>query len=85
MPQCNRCEDKTEYEWFENFQGKWKLGIKLDINNYRPHKCIPKNDIQQGNKRNWIKFICEKCKRETRRNVKLDNKDLNLCVECREY
>ena len=82
MPQCNRCTDKTEYEWYEDFQGKWKLGIKLDINNYRQHKCTPKNDvIIPNNKRNWIKFNCILCGKETRQNLKLI-KTLNYCLEC---
>lgn len=82
MPQCNRCDDLTEYEWFENFQGKWRLGTKLDINNYRPHKCV-QND-KPNNKRNWVKFNCKKCGCETRQNLKL-LKDLNLCLECQNH
>ena len=85
MTLCNRCNDKTELEWFEDFQGKWKLGIKLDINNYRPHKCVPQNDMpQQNNKRNWSNFICEKCQSKTRQNLKLV-KSLNLCLGCQSY
>jgi hypothetical protein len=81
MPQCNRCEDKTDYEWFENFQGRWKLGIKIDINNYRPHICITQE--KTGNKRNWIEFSCIRCGSITKQNVKLIKpKELNLCIEC---
>lgn len=84
MTLCNRCTDKTEYSWYEDFQGNWKLGILLDVNNYRPHKCIPQNDTPQGNnKRNWVVFICESCGMKTRQNIKLINhKSLNYCIEC---
>ena len=82
MPQCNRCTDKTDYEWFEDHTGRWKLGIKIDVNNYRPHTCTPKNDVLiPNNKRNWIKFNCISCGKETRQNLKLI-KTLNLCIEC---
>jgi hypothetical protein len=82
MPQCNRCNDKTDYEWFQDFQDRWKLGIKLDINNFRPHNCIPQNDTP-NNKRNWISFICEKCGEKIKQNIKLvKSKELKLCIEC---
>ena len=84
MTQCNRCQDKTDYEWYEDFQGKWKLGIKLDINNFRPHKCSPlQNEKTSSNKRNWVDFICEKCGLDVKQNVKLlKSKSINLCLSC---
>lgn len=83
MPTCKFCNQEN-LEWYEDFQGKWKLGIKIDINNFRVHICTPKNDPQiKNNKRNWIIFICENCKKETRQNVKLyKSKTINLCYEC---
>ena len=84
MPQCKFCDDKTELEWFEDHTGRWRLGIKLDINNYRPHKCIVKNDnIIVNNKRNWVDFICEICKNNIKQNVKIyKSKTINICIEC---
>ena len=80
MPQCNRCEDKTEYQWFE-LNGKWKLGTELDINSYRVHICTTQE--KTGNKRNWSHFSCTICGCETRQNAKLIKpKELNLCLEC---
>ncbi len=79
MPQCKFCDDKTDFEWFEDFQGKWKLGTKLDINNYRKHTCKPKQET--SNKRNWIQFVCESCGCDVRRNMQLV-KGLNVCLDC---
>lgn len=86
MVQCKFCSDKTEYDWFQDQQDRWHIGIKLDINNYRPHKCSQNSDSQKcetNNKRNWSNFICEKCESKTRQNIKLIKpKELNLCLEC---
>lgn len=81
MPSCKFCNEQN-LEWYEDHLGKWKLGIKIDINNFRQHKCsIPQNE--SNNKRNWVVFECEKCGSRTKQNVKLiKSKSLNLCLDC---
>lgn len=80
MPACKFC-NQDNLEWYQDAQEKWKLGIKLDINNFRPHRCILQNET--NNKRNWIEFTCEKCGNQIKQNVKLyQSKTLNLCYEC---
>lgn len=79
MPNCKFCNEQN-LEWYQDAQEKWKLGIKLDINNFRQHKCsIPQNET--NNKRNWITFNCERCGCRTKQNLKLI-KTLNLCLSC---
>ena len=81
MPQCNRCDDKQDYEWYQDFQDRWKLGIKIDINNYKQHICRKK---ESNNKRNWIEFEC-KCGNKVRQNTKLiKSQEILRCSEC-EY
>ena len=79
MVNCKFCNQEN-LDWYE-LQGKWKLGIKIDINNFRPHICeIIK---ESNNKRNWIYFICEKCGSNVKQNIKLiKSKELNLCLDC---
>ena len=80
---CKFC-NQDNLEWYQDQQDKWKLGIKLDINNFRPHKCSPpQNDKTSNNRRNWVDFKCEKCGCRTKQNVKLyQSKELNLCYDC---
>jgi hypothetical protein len=81
MPACKFC-NQDNLEWYQDHQDKWKLGIKIDINNYRKHICKTKEETP-NNKRNWIEFICEKCGNKTRQNVKLIKpKTINLCYDC---
>lgn len=81
MPTCKFCNQEN-LEWYEDHLGKWRLGIKIDINNFRKHTCSPIKE-ESSNKRNWIKFNCENCKKETRQNVKLyKSKTINLCYDC---
>lgn len=80
MPTCKFC-NQDNLDWYEDHLGKWKLGIKLDINNYRQHKCSPIKE-EPSNKRNWIKFNCKGCGVEIRQNVKLVKSD-SLCIECK--
>jgi hypothetical protein len=78
MPTCKFCNQEN-LDWYEN-QGRWKLGIKIDINNFRPHKCSPpQDDKNTNNKRNWVAFTCEGCGEETRQNLKLVKSD-SLCI-----
>ena len=78
MATCKFC-NQDGLEWYQGNDEKWKLGIKLDINNFRIHICG--KEEKTNNKRNWIIFNCERCGNETRQNVKL-YQSLNLCVEC---
>ena len=80
MVVCKFCNQEN-LEWYQDSQDKWKLGIKLDINNFKPHKCSTPQKEEKSNKRNWIKFNCEKCGSETRQNLKL-MKSINLCIDC---
>lgn len=88
MPQCNRCQDKTELEWYQDYQEKWHLGIKLDINSFRIHKCLTQEKTNQSirfpDRKGWIKFICE-CGSEVRQNKKhfISFKSLLLCMDCK--
>lgn len=83
MATCKFC-NQSDLEWYQDAQDKWRLGIKLDINNFRQHKCSPpQNEKNNNNKRNCVVFNCKKCGKETRQNVKLvKTKELNLCLEC---
>ena len=79
MPACKFC-NQDGLEWYQ-IQDKWKLGIKIDINNYRQHVCLTQE--KTGNKRNWIEFSCIRCGNPTRQNVKsYKPKELNLCYDC---
>lgn len=81
MAICKFC-NQDNLEWYQTADEKWKLGIKLDINNFRQHRCSPPQTQEKpNNKRNWVVFECEKCGSETRQNVKLI-KTLNLCISC---
>ena len=81
MPTCKFC-NQDGLEWYQDSQEKWKLGIKIDINNFRKHVCNTKEEIP-NNKRNWIEFICEKCGNRTKQNVKsYKPKTINLCYDC---
>ena len=80
MPTCKFCNEGN-LEWYQGIDEKWKLGIKLDINNFRKHICITQE--KTGNKRNWIEFSCTRCRCMIRQNVKLTKpKELNLCYDC---
>ena len=80
MPGCKFC-NQDNLEWYQDSQDKWKLGIKIDINNFRKHIC--KTVETSNNKRNWIEFTCEKCGNRTKQNVKLvKSKSINLCYDC---
>ena len=83
MPICKFC-NHDGLEWYQDSQEKWKLGTKLDINNYRQHRCkSPQEKEKPNNKRNWIEFNCKKCGNYTRQNVKLiKSKTINLCLDC---
>lgn len=84
MPTCKFCNQEG-LEWYQDAQERWKLGIKIDINNFRKHICKTKEEIP-NNKRNWVVFECEKCYCETRQNIKLiKSKSLNLCYECQNH
>lgn len=80
MPTCKFCNQEN-LDWYEDFRGKWKLGIKIDINNYRPHKCNIQKE-ESSNKRNWIIFTCLGCGEEIRQNIKLVKSD-QMCIECK--
>lgn len=89
MTKCNRCNDQQEYEWYEDQYGKWKLGIKLDVNNYRQHRCIqeksqePEKNVKFPDRRGWIKFICEACGETVMKSKKhFSTKEPNLCGDC---
>lgn len=80
MSSCKFC-NQDGLEWFQENDEKWKLGIKLDINNFRKHICITQE--KTGNKWNWVKFSCIKCGNPTRQNIKLlISKTINICYEC---
>jgi len=83
MPTCKFC-NQDNLEWYQDQQDKWHLGLKLDINNYRPHKCSPPQTKEvDNNKRNWVDFECEKCGCIVKQNLKLvKSKELNLCCDC---
>ena len=83
MVNCKFCNEQN-LEWYQRIDEKWKLGIKLDINNFRQHRCSPpQTQESKSNKRNWVDFICEKCHSKTKQNVKIIKpKELNLCLEC---
>lgn len=83
MPVCKFC-NQDGLEWYQDSQEKWKLGIKLDINNFRKHICKTSSDPQiKNNKRNWISFTCIECGLNVKQNVKLiKSKTLNLCMDC---
>ena len=84
MANCKFC-NQDGLEWYQDSQEKWKLGIKLDINNFRQHRCsTPQTPEKPNNKRNWISFTCEKCGSKVKQNIKLI-KTLNLCVECSNH
>ena len=81
MTSCKFC-NADNLEWYQDHLEKWRLGIKIDINNYRKHECIQE---KPKNGRNWIKFLC-KCGCPVRQNLKLvKTKELNLCLECDNY
>jgi hypothetical protein len=89
MTLCNRCQDRTEYEWYEDHLGKWKLGIKLDVNNYRQHKCIQENpretekNIRFPDRKGWIEFTCI-CGSKVKLSKKhFSPKEILRCNECR--
>ena len=80
MVSCKFCNQEN-LDWCE-LQGRWKLGIKIDINNFRTHKCSPKKE-ELNNKRNWISFTCEKCTSKVKQNTKLIKPtSLNYCFSC---
>ena len=83
MPACKFCNEPN-LEWYQGNDEKWKLGIKLDINNYRQHRCKSTQEQEKpNNKRNWIKFTCTKCGNPTRQNIKLHKpKTINVCYDC---
>ena len=80
---CKFC-NQDNLEWYQDQQDKWKLGIKLDINNFRPHKCSPpQTEKNNNNKRNWVDFECVNCHNKILQNLKLfKSKTINLCIEC---
>ena len=81
MATCKFCNQEG-LDWYQDSQEKWKLGIKLDINNYRQHKCNTKEpDKKICNARNWITIDCKKCGYYGKQNVKL-HKSLNLSTGC---
>jgi len=87
MTRCNRCKDPLEYEWYQDHMDKWHLGIKLDVNNYRIHKCnekIVESKCKYPARQGWIKFTCI-CGCLTWLSKKhFSDKELNLtCNECR--
>lgn len=83
---CKFCNDQTEYDWYEDNMGKWRLGIKLDINNYRPHQCVkqdsPKYDVRFPQRRGFFDIICEVCGKETRLSRKHYSEKNTRCTEC---
>ena len=80
MTACKFCS-QDNLEWYQDSQEKWKLGIKLDINNYRPHRCTTQE--KTPNKRNWVKFSCIRCGCLVKQNIKLiKSKTINLCSDC---
>ena len=79
--QCKFC-NQDNLEWYQDHQDKWKLGIKLDINNFRPHKCNTQKETS-NNTRNWTDFECVNCHNKIYQNLKLfKSKTINLCIEC---
>lgn len=82
MASCKFC-NQDNLEWYQDSHDKWHLGLKLDINNYRPHKCSPpQNDKTTSNRRNWVSFVCEICDSMVKQNLKLLQKSNNKCLEC---
>lgn len=83
MVNCKFC-NQDNLEWYQDSQEKWRLGIKIDVNSYKQHRCSPPQTKEiTNNKRNWVVFNCEKCGNETRQNIKLlKPKELNLCYDC---
>ena len=81
MVSCKFCNEQN-LEWYQLSNEKWKLGIKIDINNFRLHMCSPKKE-ESNNSRNWVSFICEKCGNYTKQNIKLiKSTTLNYCLDC---
>ena len=54
LTRCNKCEDQTEYELYQDNMEHWRIGIKLDVNVYREHVCIKKDS---GPSKYWC-FDC---------------------------
>ena len=80
MTACKFCNEQN-LEWYQDSQEKWKLGTKLDINNYRKHICLTQE--KTSNKRNFIKFSCTRCGNIIKQNAKLyKSKTINLCYDC---
>ena len=70
MVRCTKCSDPyDEYRWYEDMNGKYKFGLRIDENLYREHICKP-DDI--GPKKYW----CIKC------NAPIPYK--NLCIHRRQ-
>lgn len=61
MPKCNRCDDQSEYVWFEKSDNLWRLGLKLDINTFNEHICKTKTNYTT--KRD--DYYCLSCGRNT--------------------
>jgi len=84
MVQCNRCDDRLEYEWYENHLGNWRLGTKLDVGNYRIHECKSQKETPKpNNKRNWRRFKCDVCGCYTVQNAMAVRENINTCLECK--
>ena len=60
MPECKFCKE-IELEWyFHENTSKYKLGRKLDDNNYIPHECKkfkPKNTFVKKEKPNPYRYV----------------------------
>ena len=54
LVRCNKCEDQTEYELYQDNMEHWRIGLKLDINVYKEHIC-PKKET--GATKYWC-FDC---------------------------
>lgn len=54
MVQCNKCDDTTEYELYQDNMEHWQIGTQIDVNIYRPHVCIKKDNSPK-------KYWCIRC------------------------
>jgi hypothetical protein len=84
MPECKFCKE-IELEWFfQENTSKYKLGRKMDDNNYIPHECKkfkPKNTFVKKEKSNPYRYVStmvmDFCKKH-----KIELTELKRCSEC---
>ena len=54
MVLCSKCPDQTEYVLYQDTMEHWRLGTQIDVNIYREHICIKKDNFPK-------KYWCIKC------------------------